>query len=137
MALKIPRSRLRSIYKSPYLVYPAGILAIVLIYTLVFLLLQDNFHLPDGRSDFLTALYWVVITMTTTGYGDIYPVTAAGQDVLAAGRPHRPDDPVCRRPPADGHPDHGPPDAPAAQPRARTGSAATWSSPATTPSWKR
>ena len=78
MALKIPRS-LRRIYKSPYFVYPAGILAIVLLYTLIFLYLeaQGNFNVRD--SDFITAFYWVVISMTTTGYGDIVPVSAAGQ----------------------------------------------------------
>jgi Trk K+ transport system NAD-binding subunit len=77
MPLRISDVKLRSILKSPYLVYPAGILALILLYTDIFLFLQGEFNVKNP--DFFTALYWVVVTMTTTGYGDIYPVTALGQ----------------------------------------------------------
>lgn len=75
--LKISGINLRSILKSPYLVYPAGILAIILFYMDVFLLLQHEFNVRNP--DVFTALYWVVVTMTTTGYGDIYPITTLGK----------------------------------------------------------
>lgn len=77
MPQRISAVRLRSILKSPYLVYPAGILALILLYTCIFMLIPGEFNTHDP--DFLTALYWVVVTMTTTGFGDIYPLTMVGK----------------------------------------------------------
>jgi len=74
---KISPHRLRSIAKSHYILYPLGILIIILFYTMLFLLLQDNFNIRTD--DAITALYWVITTMTTTGFGDIYPVTTVGR----------------------------------------------------------
>ncbi|MCD1293668.1 hypothetical protein CUJ83_01495 [Methanocella sp. CWC-04] len=67
----------RRALKSRYLLYPIAIITIVLIYARIFLLLKNDFNVQDP--DFLTAIYWVITTMTTTGFGDIVPMTQAGQ----------------------------------------------------------
>lgn len=36
---------------------------------------------PDGFDSFFEAIYWATVSLTTMGYGDIYPVTTAGRIV--------------------------------------------------------
>ena len=36
---------------------------------------------PDSFESFFDAIYWAVVTLTTVGYGDIYPVSDVGRIV--------------------------------------------------------
>ncbi|MEG0477244.1 MAG: potassium channel family protein, partial [Raoultibacter sp.] len=36
---------------------------------------------PDQFDSVLTGLYWAMTTITSTGYGDLVPITAAGRAV--------------------------------------------------------
>lgn len=49
-------------------------------YVLVSALVIFNVE-PDTFATFFDAVYWATVSLTTMGYGDIYPVTAAGRIV--------------------------------------------------------
>lgn len=49
-------------------------------YVLISALIIFNVE-PDTFSNFFEAIYWATVSLTTMGYGDIYPVTTAGRIV--------------------------------------------------------
>lgn len=49
-------------------------------YVLISALIIFNVE-PDSFRNYFDAIYWATVSLTTMGYGDIYPVTAAGRAV--------------------------------------------------------
>jgi hypothetical protein len=76
---------------------------------------------PDKFGSIPRAMWWAVVTLTTIGYGDVYPVTAARQG--AGGVHGGGGDRADRR--ADGNPGGGLQRSPAAAARAALGAAYT------------
>lgn len=58
-----------------------GVLAFA--YVLISALVVFNVE-PDTFADYFEAVYWATVSLTTMGYGDIYPITTMGRIVTMA-----------------------------------------------------
>ncbi len=56
-----------------------GLIIIIMIISSFLMFYAENKEQPDAFPNVLGCLWWAVVTMTTIGYGDVYPVTAAGK----------------------------------------------------------
>lgn len=59
----------------------AGLAGMVLMFSATALYLIEGDVQPEAFGSIPRALWWAVATLTTVGYGDVYPVTAAGRVV--------------------------------------------------------
>ena len=60
----------------------AYLLAITLVVVASLMYLVENRAQPVAFANIPSAMWWGLVTLTTVGYGDVTPVTVAGQAVL-------------------------------------------------------
>lgn len=65
--------------KTPELCVTATVLAILLIISASLMYYAENGAQPEKFSSIPAALWWAVATLTTVGYGDVYPITPIGR----------------------------------------------------------
>ena len=61
------------------LVLSFGFASVVLIMCATLLFFVEGSTQPEAFGSIPRAMWWAVATLTTVGYGDVYPITALGQ----------------------------------------------------------
>lgn len=66
------------------LVVTVAIVLVLMILSASFIYFAENQAQPENFPDIPSSMWWAIVTLTTVGYGDVYPVTTLGK-VFAAG----------------------------------------------------
>jgi len=65
--------------EKPKLLLILFILVLLMLFASASMYYIENQYQPDKFSNILSTLWWAVATLTTIGYGDVYPVTTIGK----------------------------------------------------------
>jgi voltage-gated potassium channel len=57
----------------------AVFLVVLIVFTSSLIYFVENSAQPEAFSSIPAAMWWSVVTLTTVGYGDVYPITAIGK----------------------------------------------------------
>ncbi len=66
------------------LVVTVAIVLVLMVLSASFIYFAENQAQPENFPDIPSSMWWAIVTLTTVGYGDVYPVTTLGK-VFAAG----------------------------------------------------
>ena len=69
--------------KADQLISSLFVMGVLMVMASVLMFNVENIAQPEVYKNVFDAMWWSVATLTTVGYGDIYPITAAGK-ILAA-----------------------------------------------------
>ena len=64
--------------KKEELIVTATIMFVLIILTSSFIYIAESEAQPDKFTDIPTSMWWAIVTLTTVGYGDVFPVTPLG-----------------------------------------------------------
>ncbi len=64
---------------SPQLIMSVVICFFVMLFSAIVMYTVENPQQPEQFPNVISALWWAICTLTTVGYGDVYPITAVGK----------------------------------------------------------
>ena len=65
--------------KKEELIMTATLMFVLMILAASFIYIAENEAQPDKFTDIPTSMWWSIVTLTTVGYGDVFPVTTFGK----------------------------------------------------------
>lgn len=66
------------------LIVTASIVLVLMVLSASFIYFAEHDAQPENFPDIPSSMWWAIVTLTTVGYGDVYPVTVLGK-IFAAG----------------------------------------------------